>query len=301
MATANRTFEHIAELSINDFGKDSSRLLMMNLDEFVNEYKNILSVPRRTTFYQMVLLMEGEGCFWIDSNKYKCRNKTLFAVSKGQVEIMEFDSNIKGHILLFSEECINKYPGDLEWINNLKLFDPLIDPALVNLSDIECIELAMYIRKMEMELKTKNDFASCEILANLLKTIILVSERISRARMNVEVKNIRDWNYVLEFKKKLEEQYDHARSVHFYAEYLSVTPKRLNQITNSFWGKSAKRLIEERVLLETQRLLVHTSITIKEIGYTLGFTDPTNFNKFFKRYFGITPAEFRTSKQKSVI
>lgn len=225
----------------------------------------------------------------------------MFAIAKGQIEVLEFSNNIKGYVLLFTEEFLNKYHGDLEWVNNLKLFDPLADSLLTNISTVEFIELMVFVKKIECELKTKNDFASNEILVNLLKTLILVSERISRASLNSGVKSIRDWEYVNEFKKNLEKEFEHARSVHYYADYLGITPKKLNQVTNNFWGKSAKRLIEERVLLEIQRLLIHTNKTIKEIGYNLGFNDPTNFNKYFKRYFGITPAEFRLSKQKSVV
>ncbi len=49
-----------------------------------------------------------------------------------------------------------------------------------------------------------------------------------------------------------------------------------------------------RIVLEAKRQLQHTSLNIKEIGYTLGFEDPSYFVKFFKREAGMMPSEFRT-------
>jgi AraC-like DNA-binding protein len=45
--------------------------------------------------------------------------------------------------------------------------------------------------------------------------------------------------------------------------------------------------------LEAKRLLAYTTLPIALIGDRLGFDDPTNFVKFFKREAGCTPGEFR--------
>lgn len=56
---------------------------------------------------------------------------------------------------------------------------------------------------------------------------------------------------------------------------------------------SAKAFIDRRTALEAQRLLVHTGATTTAIGEALGFSEPTNFLKFFKRVVGMTPDAFR--------
>jgi AraC-like DNA-binding protein len=58
-------------------------------------------------------------------------------------------------------------------------------------------------------------------------------------------------------------------------------------------GVRAKALITLRINLEAKRLLAHTGLSIALIGERLGFEDPTNFVKFFKREVGCAPGEFR--------
>jgi AraC-like DNA-binding protein len=76
---------------------------------------------------------------------------------------------------------------------------------------------------------------------------------------------------------------------------MSVSEKKLNKATNQVLGKSPKEIIDERVVLEAKRLLVHTSKSIKEVGFELGFDEPTNFIKYFKKHVGRTPIEFKGS------
>ncbi|MDB6106331.1 MAG: helix-turn-helix domain protein [Gammaproteobacteria bacterium] len=52
-------------------------------------------------------------------------------------------------------------------------------------------------------------------------------------------------------------------------------------------------MIDRRVVLEAQRLLVHSGATSSAIGEELGFSESTNFVKFFKRQVGMTPEAFR--------
>ena len=77
------------------------------------------------------------------------------------------------------------------------------------------------------------------------------------------------------------------------AKKINVSEKRLNQATSKVLDKSPKELIDDRILLESKRLLVHGNKSIKEIGFELGFEEPTNFIKYFRKHIGKTPMEFR--------
>ncbi|MGW6059266.1 helix-turn-helix domain-containing protein [Streptomyces sp. NPDC055189] len=88
---------------------------------------------------------------------------------------------------------------------------------------------------------------------------------------------------------------DHAvtRRVEDYAAALGYSPRTLSRATRAVTGASAKRFIDERVLLEAKRLLQHSSLPAKEVAGRLGFADASDFTKFFRLRTGTTPAAFR--------
>jgi AraC-like DNA-binding protein len=46
--------------------------------------------------------------------------------------------------------------------------------------------------------------------------------------------------------------------------------------------------------LEAKRLLAHSLFPVANIGYEIGFSEPTNFVKFFRRETRLTPGAFRS-------
>ena len=110
--------------------------------------------------------------------------------------------------------------------------------------------------------------------------------------------NNRDDNLLKEFEELLSKNLNTSRSVKYYADLLAISTKKLNSITKANWGITAKEFIEERIIHESKKILLETPDTIKQISYTLGFTEPTNFNKFFKKFTSTTPLQFREQFNK---
>ena len=110
--------------------------------------------------------------------------------------------------------------------------------------------------------------------------------------------NNRDINLLKEFSELLSRNLNTSRSVKYYANLLAITTKKLNSITKTYWGITAKEFIEEKIIHESKKILLETPDTIKQISYTLGFTEPTNFNKFFKKFTSTTPLQFREQHNK---
>lgn len=148
---------------------------------------------------------------------------------------------------------------------------------------------------IEHEIKNEADNSQYPILQNLVHNLLLTAERVKRKKGFIELKKGADLDYTVLFKELVDEKYHILKSVSHYAKLLSVSEKRLNQATSATLGKTPKQMIDERVLLEAKRLLNHTHLSIKEIGFALGFEEPTNFIKYFRRHTAKTPVEFRGS------
>ena len=56
---------------------------------------------------------------------------------------------------------------------------------------------------------------------------------------------------------------------------------------------TAKQFIDAFVILEAKRLLINSEIKSTELAYSLGFEEPTNFVKYFKKHTGFTPNTFK--------
>ena len=93
----------------------------------------------------------------------------------------------------------------------------------------------------------------------------------------------------------MNEYYNRKRLPKEYAAMLYVTPNHLNALCNDLLGKAAGEVIRDRVLLEAKRLLVNADINISEIAFQLDFKDNSYFTRFFKKYTGTTPEDFRRS------
>ena len=205
----------ISKIDIDFFNKNDSGLLVIKLEDLFKKYDSIIQKPRRVSFYQIALITDGQGSICIDSFKYNFKPKSLFAVSNGQVIVIEDAQNIKGYAICFSEEYIYKYPDDLQWINSLKLFDPLGDSFLIDLNDSEFSELINTIKRIESEINTVDNYAKDEILINTIKTLVIISERIKRSKNDNYKTDDRNSDYAAQFRKKLEEHYRESRMVNF--------------------------------------------------------------------------------------
>jgi len=78
-----------------------------------------------------------------------------------------------------------------------------------------------------------------------------------------------------------------------YADKIGITATHLNVLCRNAVNQSALDIIHERALLEAKRNLVYTTMTISEVSYVLGFSDPAYFTRFFKRQSALSPKDFR--------
>jgi AraC-like DNA-binding protein len=95
------------------------------------------------------------------------------------------------------------------------------------------------------------------------------------------------------FRQAIEDGFATTHRVEDYARQLGYSVRTLTRTSRLATGYGAKRVIQERVLLEAKRLLVHTELTSTAIAGRVGMPDPAAFGKFFRRQTGETPATFR--------
>lgn len=94
--------------------------------------------------------------------------------------------------------------------------------------------------------------------------------------------------FKLEVETSLTEQHD----VHSIAEKLAMTTSTLYSIVKEFSGVSPKEWMTNRIILEAQRKLQYSTLSVKQLAYDLGFNDPNYFSRLFKKNTGKSVSAF---------
>lgn len=90
--------------------------------------------------------------------------------------------------------------------------------------------------------------------------------------------------------------YTSERSVCFYAEKMCLAPKYLSTVVKQVSGHTILEWINEVVLNRIKCMLSTTDMTVLQISQELNYSNPSFFGKFFKRYTGMTPMQYRTGR-----
>lgn len=78
-----------------------------------------------------------------------------------------------------------------------------------------------------------------------------------------------------------------------YASNLGLSTGHLSRICRQHSGQGAAAYIEARVMDEACRLLAFTPLSVSEVGFRLGYADPSYFTRRFKSQCGKTPTDYR--------
>lgn len=265
-------------------------------DTILKHHKSI-TTPHRTEFYHIFWVQKGAAEYLIDFEPVKVKADTFLFINKDRVKAIDATSKHDGKVLVFTDNFFAKTEDNTKYLNNTILFNDLLDIPLIDVKSSPSLRITF--QAIEAELSRDNDTYHYSLLHNLLHNLLLLAERERRAQGFTEITKGVDLNYTVLFKDLLAAQFKTLKSVSAYASQMNVSEKRLYQATTTTMGKTPKVIIDEKVMLEAKRLLVHTNLSIKEIGYELGFEEPTNFNKYFRKHIAKTPIEFRESYNKS--
>lgn len=260
-------------------------------------HKAKLITPYRTGFYHILWFEKGNLTHLVDFNPVDIEPNTILFLNKDTVQRFDSAGNYEGKAILFTEGFFCRSENDAVYLRSSALFNDLFSILQITLtkSDHRFLNL---IQLMENELLAAKDEVQSDILHNLLHLFLLFAEREKRKQQPVDIKRSVDLDFTMRFKSQVENNFRSQKQVSVYAGELGLTEKRLNQATTKVLGKTPKQVIDERVILEAMRLLAHTDISVKEIGFSLGFEEPTNFIKYFRRKQETTPLEFRLAQNR---
>ncbi len=99
--------------------------------------------------------------------------------------------------------------------------------------------------------------------------------------------------HVRRFRELVEQRFREQPTLAALAAPLGITPTQLNRVCHQVLGHSALGVLHGRLVLEAQRDLAYTTLSVKQIALGLGFGDAGYFTRFFQRETGHTPSAWR--------
>jgi AraC family transcriptional regulator, transcriptional activator of pobA len=80
-----------------------------------------------------------------------------------------------------------------------------------------------------------------------------------------------------------------------FAHALHISPRHLNRIVQNMTNQSLSQVIQNRIVLEAQRLLTFTDLTVIQISHKLSFEDSAYFARYFRKVTGLSPTDFKNN------
>lgn len=258
-----------------------------------NEPETILEAHLHN-HYEMIWITKGTGTFYIDLQKCNIVYNRLFCIKAGQVHHLVTDQNIEGFILSFTDAFLNTGEYEFDLTCQASFFELFIKPEGIFIHPEMENDLKELINKMTKEFNNLYLFRT-QLLRRYLKIFLIYLTRQFEENFHT-TRYTRNNELVRNFIGLLDKNFKEKRMVADYARQLFVTPNYLNEIVKKNTGYSAGHHIRHRIVLEAKRLGHYSDICMKEIAYTLGFSDSAHFSKFFKTVTGSNFSDFKKEK-----
>lgn len=237
----------------------------------------------RHNFYEMLYFtyVTEEQTHSIDFKKSKIETDCIYMLKPGQVYDMELTTQ-KGYLIAIKSEYLNSFHPNFDSY----LYFTLPDKIQMDANDLNTIEQTILLIKNELSHKSRVDLISSLVNTLVTQCILSFNDNIRKSGIDKRV---------LKLIALIDEYYLKERELTFYVDRVSLSEKRLGVLTRQALGYTVKGLIQQRILLEAKRLISQGDLSFKSIAFQLGFVDASYFSRFFKKYSGITPEQFKLS------
>ncbi|MBQ0735827.1 helix-turn-helix domain-containing protein [Aquimarina celericrescens] len=258
--------------------------------------KPVQSPVFRANYFSFVLVKKGKSFYTIDDHKFYTKPNTLYFTNPGHLKSFGIEEVVQGFIITSSEEYLKKYIHTTVFDEFSFLLTEMVPPCY--LDDAKFKELYHLAEQILAEQEKKSTLRH-KIVSSLFMVFLLKVKEYLLKDDSFKVAYDRDSEIVNQFKKDLESAFrsDTLKNgdlqVSAFAEAQQLHPAYFSTVIKTKTGISANRWIQDKTITEAQALLSKSTTPIKEIAYQLGFKEPTHFSKFFKKYAGVSPNQYR--------
>ncbi|MEM0925524.1 MAG: AraC family transcriptional regulator [Planctomycetota bacterium] len=229
-------------------------------------------------FFGVELVAEGNGGLTLGHRSYQIAAGSVFAYGPG----------IAHRIENRTPAGMRKYFLDLHGEDAKALFaeagllrgEPIIAGGLAELTDLW--------DSIAREARDGTDLAPeiCQLLSRLLllkirqRRLATGEQRIPRAYRTYEG-----------IRRHIEQHYLRTTSIEQVADECDITPVYISRLFKKYSTTGAYQFLLRLRMNHAAELLMHERLKVQEIARRMGFADPFQFSRAFKRVYGFAPSK----------
>jgi YesN/AraC family two-component response regulator len=179
----------------------------------------------------------------------------------------------------------------LRLIEEAKKTAPLLNCIIISgYDDFEYAKKAIQFGVTDYLLKPVNSDELTQLLSKLEKDILAKKENFHSSSNS---KNYTTEEIVQLVENYIQKNYSSALDLETLSETLGFSSSYLTKIFTKYMGTTPSKYIRTYRMSIAQQLLANSEMSINDIAYSVGYTDPFHFSKSFKSETGVTPTIFR--------
>jgi AraC family transcriptional regulator, transcriptional activator of pobA len=250
---------------------------------------------KRRDFYKIVLIFGSCKFHYADKTEGIKKHGLTFSNPLIPYTYEHLDNICEGVFCIFNHHFFSKF-GDL---GQYEVFQPNGN-HLFELNDDEFACAQILFKKMQEEINS-DYIHKYDSLRNLVFELLHLamksqpSTKFVSHPMNASQRISTLFFELLERQFPIDENHKKVslRAASNFANQLNIHVNHLNRAVKETTKKTTSQIIAERILQESKILLKHSRWNISEIAYSLGYTEVTHFNNFFKKHMQLSPLKYR--------
>lgn len=287
--------------TLEAFYKRITHPLPQNLENGIGHFnvftrQNCADIPySRKNYFKITLLKGKHKIHYADKTVESDHFALMFSDPLMPYSWESLDGTKCGYFCIFTEAFFYQHTP----LRNYPIYKP-DHPKVFLLDATIAKEVELLFEKMLKEMSSDYAFRD-DLLRNWTMELIHIALKMQPASRIADIPSDKKRKIDTLFNELLERQFPitspyerlELKNPSDFARLLNIHPNHLNRTLKEVSEKTTTERIAQRVLEEAKILLKHSSWSISDIAYALGYEESAHFIHFFKKKLNQTPQNYR--------